>query len=232
MVRIYNYILILVLFYIYVGCKHTNQIELEAAIDQFEYLNKQAPVQVEQFEILKTNFENLSYSTKHEIQTRALYYLSEIALIQNKLNESYKFICQAYESNHADSIYRQKQKIEFLLLPKPTSNDTLVVEEKNEPTKNELNDIIEISRTEINTLYENKNYDGAINQTNMLISIIKNLKPEEEIKVELSQLYQDLAIFYSQKNNLEQAKKFIDKAVELNPTPQNEEIQKLIDNKL
>ena len=225
--RIYNYILILILFCIYVGCKHTNQIELEAAIDQFEYLNKQTPIQMDQFEIVKIKFENLSYSTKHEIQTRALYYLSEISLIQNKLHESYEFICQAYDSNHADSIYRQKQKIEFLLLPKPTSNDTLVVDEKNE-----LNHIIEISRAEINILYENKNYDGAINQTNMLISIIKNLNSEEEIKTELSQLYQDLAIFYSQKNNLEQAKKFIDKAVALNPTPQNEEIQKLIDNKL
>ena len=56
MIRTYNYILISILFFIYVGCKHANQIELEAAIDQFEYLNKQSPVQLEQFEALKIKF--------------------------------------------------------------------------------------------------------------------------------------------------------------------------------
>ena len=33
---------------------------------------------------LKTQFENLSYSKKYEIEISSLYYLSEIALIENK----------------------------------------------------------------------------------------------------------------------------------------------------
>ena len=226
--RINNYILIIALFFICIGCKNTNQIELEAAIDEFEYLNKQSPIQIEQFESLKMNLENLSYSTTHEIQISSLYYLSKISLMQNKLNESYNFICQAYDANHSDSIYKQTQKIEMLLSAQALVNDSLIIKEQITQTEDPVNNIIEISRLEINMLYENKNYDGAINQTNVLISIIKSLKPEEDLKAELSQLYQDLAIFYSQKNNLEEAKKFIDKAVDLNPTPQNEEIKKLI----
>ena len=178
------------------------------------------------------NLENLSYSTTHEIQISSLYYLSKVSLMQNKLNESYNFICQAYDANHSDSIYKQKQKIEMLLSAQALVNDSLIIKEQITQTEDPVNNIIEISRLEINMLYENKNYDGAINQTNVLISIIKSLKPEEDLKAELSQLYQDLAIFYSQKNNLEEAKKFIDKAVALNPTPQNEEIKKLIYKKL
>ena len=211
-----------------VSCKNKNIIHLESAVDEFEYLKKQTPTKFDEFEYLKTKFENLSYLKKHEIQISALYYLSEIALIQNKLNESYDFICQAYDVNHADSIYLQKQKIELLLKSAETTKDTLDINEYYAQEKETLNNIIEISRKEINILYENKNYDGAINQTNVLISIIKNLTPESEIQIELSQLYQDLAIFYSQKNNIIEAKKFIDKAVELNPNSKNIEIQKLI----
>ena len=57
------------------------------------------------------------------------------------------------------------------------------------------------------------------------------MKEEEFIKTELSQLFQDLAIFYSQKNNIEKAKENIKIAVSLNPNAENIEIQKLIDGK-
>ena len=52
-----------------------------------------------------------------------------------------------------------------------------------------LNNIIEIGRQEIKVLYEYKKYDEAINQTNVLISMIKSLKKEEDIYIEISQLY-------------------------------------------
>ena len=64
----------------------------------------------------------------------------------------------------------------------------------------------------------------------MLIEVIKSLKDEELIKIELSQLFQDMAIFYSQKNNIEKAKESIQKAILLNPNAENIEIQKLRDD--
>ena len=76
-----------------------------------------------------------------------------------------------------------------------------------------------------------KDYQGAISQTQLLIEVIKNLKEEKLIKTELSQLFQDLAIFYSQKNNIEKAKENIKIAVSLDPNTKNVEIQKLIDRK-
>ena len=57
------------------------------------------------------------------------------------------------------------------------------------------------------------------------------MKEEKFIKTELSQLFQDLAIFYSQKNNIEKAKENIKTAVSLDPNTKNVEIQKLIDRK-
>ena len=129
--------------------------------------------------------------------------------------------------NYADSIYKQLKKIEDLLKPKI---DTIAVVKESEQEK-ALNNIIEIGRQEIKVLYENKKYDEAINQTNVLISMIKSLKKEEDINIELSQLYQDLAIFYAQKNNLVEAKKYINKAIQLNPNAENKEIQSLINKK-
>ena len=67
--------------------------------------------------------------------------------------------------------------------------------------------------------------------THLLIEVIKSLKDEELIKIELSQLFQDMAIFYSQKNNIEKAKESIQKAILLNPNAENIEIQKLINTK-
>ena len=61
--------------------------------------------------------------------------------------------------------------------------------------------------------------------------MIKSLKKESKIKIELSQLYQDLSIFYSQQDKLDKAKEYIDMAILLNPTSENIEIQKLINKK-
>ena len=57
------------------------------------------------------------------------------------------------------------------------------------------------------------------------------MQEEKLIKTELSQLFQDLAIFYSQKNNIEKIKENIKIAVSLDPNTKNVEIQKLIDRK-
>ena len=95
----------------------------------------------------------------------------------------------------------------------------------------EFKNIFEIGRNKIKPLYENKNYSEAISQTKMLIEIMKSLKEESKIKVELAQLYQDLAIFYSQEDKIEKAKNFIEQAIMLNPTSENLEIQKLINQK-
>tara|TARA_B100000029_G_scaffold463086_2_gene496120 strand:- start:431 stop:1114 length:684 start_codon:yes stop_codon:yes gene_type:complete len=223
----YNYILIGVIVFVCIGCKDARKIELESSIDQFEYLIKQPKIKDNELQQLKTQFENLSYSKKYEIEISSLYYLSEISLIENKLDEAYNFIYKAYHMNYADSIYKQLKKIEGLLKPKI---DTIAVVHESGQEK-ALNNIIEIGRQEIKVLYENKKYDEAINQTNVLISMIKSLKKEEDINIELSQLYQDLAIFYAQKNNLVEAKKYINKAIQLNPNAENKEIQSLINKK-
>ena len=60
---------------------------------------------------------------------------------------------------------------------------------------------------------------------------MKSLTEEIKIKVELAQLYQDLAIFYSQQDQITEAKKFIEQAIILNATPENLEIQQLINKK-
>jgi len=209
-----------------ISCKDANKIKIESIIDEFEYLKNNNLIQENKLQNIKTEFENLSYEEAHEIQVSALYYLSEIAMIENKIDEAYNFINQAYEINHADSIYKQLHKLEQLLTPK----DELL---KIEPQKEEIDfkNIFEIGRNKIKILYKNKNYSGAISQTQMLIEIIKSLKEESKIKVELAQLYQDLAIFYSQEDKIEKAKSFIEQAIILNPTAENLEIQKLINQK-
>jgi len=208
------------------GCKNANKIELEAIIDEFDYLKNNNLIEENKLQDLKTKFENLSYTTTHKIQVSALYYLSEISMIENKIDEAYNFINQAYKINHADSIYKQLHKLEQLLTPK---DEPLKIETKENDL--EFKNIFEIGRNKIKPLYENKNYAGAISQTQMLIEIMKSLKEESQIKVELAQLYQDLAIFYSQEDKIEKAKNFIEQAIMLNPTSENLEIQKLINQK-
>ena len=110
---------------------------------------------------------------------------------------------------------------------KPTTAQQPQNPKQNKQNQTIMN-IIDIGREEIKKLYKNEKYDEAINQTTMIIKMIKNIKSEQNLTLELSQLYQDLAIFYAQKNNTEEAKKMIDMAWKLNPTEQNKEIKKLI----
>lgn len=208
------------------SCKDSDQISLESTIDEFQYLNSNNLLNQEKINELKSNFENLSFNNKHFINVTSLYYLSEISIIENKFEEAYEFINKAYLVNHSDSIYQQLQKINSLLSLK----DTLQITNEND-IQNDFLKVFEIGRKKIKDLYEQKDYQSAISQTHLLIEVIKNLKEEEFIKAELSQLFQDLAIFYSQKNNIEKAKESIKTAVSLNPNAENIEIQKLINTK-
>ena len=218
--------LIFLSFLILFSCKDTDQISLESTIDEFQYLNTNNLLNQDKINKLKSNFESLSFNNNHFINVTSLYYLSEISIIENKFEEAYEFINKAYLVNHSDSIYQQLQKINSLLSLK----DTLQITFEND-IQNDFLKVFEIGRKKIKDLYEKKDYQGAISQTQLLIEVIKNLKEEKLIKTELSQLFQDLAIFYSQKNNIEKAKENIKIAVSLNPNTKNVEIQKLIDRK-
>ena len=222
----YYYIIISSILIILTGCKDSNEIKLESIIDEFEYLKNNNLIEEKKLQNLKAQFENISHTATEKVKVSALYYLSKIATMENKLDEAYHFINQAYEINHADSIYKQLYQLKEKLNP---VIDTAI----NELPKNDLDliNIFEIGRTEIKDLYKNKNYSGAISQTHVLINMMKSLTEEIKIKVELAQLYQDLAIFYSQQNQITEAKKFIEQAIILNATPENLEIQQLINKK-
>ena len=237
----------------FVSCKSDAQLSLESAIDEFEYLRYQEPLQTQKIENLKSKFEKLSNDNAD-----ALYYLSEISRLQNKIQESHDFISEAYAISHADSIYQQKKNIESLL---PSNiKDTILIEERDSkeiliindnilvfktnknyaPFHSELNStnnqdntitqLIKTGREDVQKLYEAEQYVSAINNTKMLIQLIMDLEKEELTKKELSQLYQDLAILYAKNNNVSQANIAIDKAIELNPTKENKEIKTLINN--
>ena len=222
----YYYTIISIILLIITGCKDSNKIQLESIIDEFEYLKNNNLIEEQKLQDLKTQFEDLSYTATSEVQVSALYYLSEISTIENKLDEAYHFINQAYEINHTDSIYKQLHTLKEMLKPKV---DTAEIQPKENDL--DLKNIFDIGRNKIKNLYQNKNYSGAISQTHVLIDMIKSLSEENKIKIELAQLYQDLAIFYSQQDQLKEAKKFIEQAIILNKTPENLEIQQLIDKK-
>ena len=82
-----------------ISCKDNNQLLLEAAIDEFEYIKYREPLNLDRLETLKLKFEKLK-----DNNVTALYYLSEITTLQNKLQEAYDFILEAYKLSHADSI--------------------------------------------------------------------------------------------------------------------------------
>ena len=240
----------------YMGCKSNETLSLEATIDEFEHIRYKKPLQSEKIESLKLKFENLS-----DNNVTALYYLSEISLLQNKNQEAYDFISQAYELSHADSIYTQKEKIKMLIpeqeliIANVNSKEILWIDDNmlvfktnikyetsqdNSNTDNEeeifsaddsVGKLIETGRTDVQRLYDDKQYLSAINNTKMLIQLIQDLKEEKYIKKELSQLYQDLAILYAKENNIKDAMAAIDKAIELNPSEENKEIKNLINKK-
>jgi len=237
----------------FVSCKSNAQLSLESAIDEFEYLQYQEPLQTKKIEELKSKFEELDNDN-----VDVLYYLSEISRLQNKVQESHDFITEAYSMSHADSIYKQKQKIESLL-PKNINdtillaetyskdviviNDNILVFKTNEqyPLSNDheefinnenntINQIIKTGRADVQKLYEAEQYLSAINNTKMLIQVISDLKQENFIEKELSQLYQDLAILYAKSSKMEEANIAINKAIKLNPTKENKEIKTLINS--
>ena len=238
---------------LFVSCKSDTQLSLESAIDEFEYLRYQEPLQTQKIENLKSKFEKLNNDNAD-----VLYYLSEIARLQDKFQESHDFISEAYAISHADSIYQQKQNIESLLPAniKDTIlindsyskeilviNDNILIFKTNEefvPSQSEqnsinnedntINQLIKTGRADIQELYEAEQYVSAIHSTQMLIQLITDLREEELIKKELAQLYQDLAILYAKNNNASQANIAIDKAIDLNPTKENKEIKTLINN--
>ena len=196
-------------------------------------------------EELKLKFENL----KHD-NVIALYYLSEISRLQNKFQEAYSFISQAYELSHADSIYQQKEKIKALipvqelLIEDSYSKDILwindnmlafktnekyVTSQRNNTANKEqtkinndstIEQLVQTGRADVQKLYNSKQYLSAINNTKMLIQLIEDLKEEKYIKKELSQLYQDLAVLYAKENNIIEANSAIDRAIELNQLTQ------------
>lgn len=221
---LHKYIIICILILFGTGCKDANQIELESMIDEFNHLKNNKLIEKNKLQDLKTIFENLSYSSNHKVRISALYYLSEISLIENKINEAYDFINEAYTTNHADSIYKQLHILKNLLKPKDTTNN-------NKINNIEFENIFNIGRSQIKKMYADKNYLNAENQTLALIEMISSLKEEGEIKIELAQLYQDLAIFCSQQNKIDEAKKYIEKAIKLNSTSESLEIEKLINKK-
>ena len=209
-----------------VSCKSTELIKLEAAIDEFDYIQNNSNFAHQEIELLKTKFEKLNHAN-NQLQPTVLYYLSNLALMQNKIQEAYDFISIAYSIDRADSIYLQKEKIYNLLNP---SKDTIKILE-HDTSSNTVQSITSIGRAEIQKLYQKQKYDEAINQTKSLIAMIMSIEKSENIKIELSQLYQDLAIFYAKQNNMAEAKKMINKAIEINPTGVNEEIKNLINKK-
>ena len=246
--------LILFIQFFCVSCKSDKELALESAIDEFEFVRYQKPLKIEKIEKLKLKFENLKYDN-----VTALYYLSEISQLQNKFQEAYNFISQAYELSHADSIYQQKEKIkalipvqEFLIEDSHSKdilwiNDNMLVFKTNEKyitsqgnnstnaeqekinSDSTIEKLIQTGRADVQKLYNDKQYLSAINNTKMLIQLIKDLKEEKLIKKDLSQLYQDLAILYDKQNNIKEANSAINMAIELHPSDENTKIKLLID---
>lgn len=245
--------LILFIQFFCVSCKSDKELALESAIDEFEFVRYQKPLKIEKIEKLKLKFENLKYDN-----VTALYYLSEISQLQNKFQEAYNFISQAYELSHADSIYQQKEKIkalipvqEFLIEDSHSKdilwiNDNMLVFKTNEKyitsqgnnstnaeqekinSDSTIEKLIQTGRADVQKLYNDKQYLSAINNTKMLIQLIKDLKEEKLIKKDLSQLYQDLAILYAKQNNIKEANSAINMAIELHPSDENTKIKLLI----
>ena len=254
-----KYFILLFMIFIqlfYVSCKSDNQLLLEACIDEFEYIRYQNPLQSNKLEKLKLKLEQINNNN-----STVLYYLSEISQLQNKFQEAYQFISEAYKLSHADSIYQKKEKIkkliptqELLITDSYSKNilwmqdDMLILksheysnkkekhndadeEPKNIENQNIIEQLIQTGRIEIQKLYDENHYLSAINNTKMLIQLAKDLKEEKYIKKELSQLYQDLAILYAKNNNVVEAITAINKAIELNPSQENKNIKNLLDQK-
>ena len=235
--------------------KNIETINLEAAIDEYLYLEKQEPLNMNNIEKLKSKFEKINpEDINDEEKVSRLYYLSEIALMQDKPDEAHSFISKAYSINHADSIYQQKEKISAIteeigglkidstntnIIWFNDSNDKLLMfdfnktdysntVQKKDNSNSQINEIMNKGREEVQTLYNNKKYEAAINKAQMLIMIVNELNDNKILNTELSQLYQDLSILYAKQNLLDMARQTIKKAIALNPNDKNKEIQTLL----
>ena len=238
---------------IFFSCKNAEVINLEAAIDEYLYLEKQEPLNMNNIEKLKSKFEKINpEDINDEEKVSRLYYLSEIALMQDKPDEAHSFISKAYSINHADSIYQQKEKINTItddlkidstntnIIWFSDANDKLLMfdfnktdyssntAQKKDYSNSQINEIMNKGREEVQTLYNNKKYEAAINKAQMLIMIVNELNDNKILNTELSQLYQDLSILYAKQNLLDMARQTIKKAIALNPNDKNKEIQTLL----
>ena len=249
------YVLMIIQLIIF-SCKDSTIINLEAAIDQYLYLKNQTPLNKQHIEQLKSQFEKLDVNNLiSDYKVTRLYYLSEISLMQNKPHEAYQFISDAYALDHADSIYKQREKIHNMIIDdkraeidstntnliwfSDVNNKLLMFDvnkthyssktEENEVEDNlKINQVIDKGRAEVQSLYNNQKYEMAINKAQTLIMVLNELNKNQKLNTELAQLYQDLAILYAKQNQMQLAKEAIKKAIELNPSAENKEIENLI----
>ena len=245
----YSFILIAVLIF---SCKNTYSINLESIIDEYLYRVSQSPLNNLKVESVKSQFEQIIHKVKENEKVQILYYLSDISIIQNKNNEAYNFINRAYTISHADSIYKQLEKIKLLtknnldldssntqlMWIKNADNDLLMfnIQKNNyevfKKVKDNFNPILENimikGRAEVQKLYNQNEYNAAINKAEILIMMLGEIVKNDTLNKELSQLYQDLAILYAKLNKLEKSIEAINKAILLNPSTQNQEILTLI----
>ena len=250
----YNMLTYIVIFsqLILFSCKNSEVINLEAAIDEFLFLEYKNPINGADLESLKSKFEKLNLANlSKEQEVTIWYYLSKISMMQNKLDEAYSFISKAYELSHADSIYQYREKINENLMVNQISNiDSTTTKivwfndidnqmlmfdiNKTQYANNvdnqnlKIKEIMTKGREEVQQLYDGNKYEAAINKSQMLIMVLKELNEKEIFNIELAQLYQDLAILYAKQNQLELAKMTIKEAINLNPSAQNKEIQSLL----
>ena len=241
--------LILILTILFFSCKDKNIIELEAAVDEYLFLEKNSASATE-IENLKSKFEQINYKNLSTSSNASRYfYLSSLSLMQKKLNEAYFFIEEAYKLSRSDSIYSMKKNIELKL----SKNQNIILDsmgnninwfnnidkkntkfEKNSAQKNPDNNskikrIFTDSRLEIQNLFKEGKVVSAIDKCEVLINIMLSFNDNSLYNVELAQLYQDIAILYAKNNNMKEAKKSIEKAITLNPSDaKNFEIKKLL----
>ena len=240
-------ILIFTMAILFFSCKDKNIIELEAAIDEYLFLEKKSAGALE-IENLKSKFEKIDYKNLGTTLNASRYfYLSSLSLMQKKLNESYFFINEAYKLSRSDSIYSMKKNIELKLYKNQNisldSTETNINWFNNFDNKNsfqkspkssfdnnfEIKNIFVDTRLKIQNLFKDGKVVSAINKCEVLINIISSLNGKSIYNIELAQLYQDIAILYTKNNNKKEAKRSIEKAITLNPSDaKNIEIKKLL----
>lgn len=248
-------LIILITLFLF-SCKDKEKINLESAIDEYVFMDK-GNVDENNIEKIKSKFENIKIEKLNiQEQVSQFYYLSKLSLQQSKYSEAYNYIIKAYEISKADSIFTLKEKIqdklvnqrEMIIDSSKTNlvwfNDTenkLIMFDANkinyskspkpQVSEKEMNiqNIVLNARNEIQELFKNDKIDIAISKCEMLINVLLQLKKDKQINVELSQLYQDLAILYAKNNKTDKALSSILKAIDLNPeNKKNKEIKALL----